>query len=508
MHAVTLSATLEGVRAHLVRVEIDAGRGLPGFSIVGLPEAAVRESRVRVTAALRQMGVELNEHVITVNLAPADLRKAGSAFDLAIALGTLAALDRIPAAALHDTLLLGELSLCGELRTVRGVLPALLCAARNHIPRAVVPTGNGGEAAGVQQVQTHATASLAALVERLREGEPLPQAVPPAVAEAPQNSIDLSDVRGQHGARRVLEIAAAGAHNMLMMGPPGSGKTMLARRLPSILPPLSTDESLQVTAIHSVAGMLGEQPRMLRQRPFRAPHHTVSAAGMMGGGSVVTPGEVSLAHCGCLFLDEMLEFKRSAIEALRQPLETGQVTICRARSRATFPARILLIAAVNPCPCGYANDPKRRCQCRPKAVLRYRQRLSGPLIDRIDLHVALPPVSWSALDGDERGEPSKTVRARVLAARAIQQQRVVANINRHATNAHLSRHELDRCAALSPNLREHLKRALETLGLSARAYLKVRRIARTIADLDNAETIGKAHLAEALQCRLFDNMRN
>lgn len=506
MQASALTFSLVGLDAHPIRVEVDSGRGPALFQLVGLPEASVRESRVRVRAALQQIGVDLDEHVITVNLAPADLRKSGGAYDLAIAAATLAALGQIPAEPLQFLGLLGELSLSGAIRPVRGVLPALRGAAALGVTRAVVPRGNAREAAAAAGVQVAVAGHLRELIAHLRDGQPLdgpgdPPALPARPAEA---GVDLEDLRGQHAARRALEIAAAGGHNLIMMGPPGSGKTMLARRLPTILPPLGFEEAIEATAIHSIAGLLSPERGILGARPFRAPHHTVSAAGLVGGGDPVRPGEVSLAHHGCLFLDELLEFRRGVIEALRQPLEDGHVAICRARARVTFPARPLLVAAINPCPCGLAGDRLRRCSCSAERVRAYRARLSGPLLDRIDLHVALPPVDVAQLGGGARGEPSALVRARVERARAAQRARFEAREASAPLNADLGPRDLAGVAAPDPEGALLLKQSMERLGLSARAYGKVLRVARTIADLAGTTAIEKLHVAEAIGLRLLD----
>jgi magnesium chelatase family protein len=497
MLATALSATLLGLDAYPVRVEVEARRGPPHFELVGLAEAAVRESRVRVRSALQQVGVETCECVLIVNLAPADLRKTGSAFDLAIAAASLAALGAVPAESLAGVFFLGELSLGGEVQAVRGVLPHLLGARARGIRHAVVPRKNEAEAALVEGMTVRTVASLLELVAALKDEARLPRAVGTKETEEPLLLDDLLEVRGQGTARRALEIAAAGGHNLLMIGPPGSGKTMLARRLPSVLPALEHDEALEVAAIHSVAGLLSRG--LPRARPFRAPHHTVTDAGLVGGGGDgPRPGEVTLAHHGVLFLDELPEFRRTALEALRQPLEDGHVTISRARAKAILPARPMVVAAMNPCPCGYQGGDAGRCRCAPERVAGYRARLSGPLLDRIDVHVTLPPVHVTALQGGQPGEPSAGVRARVERARDIQRAR------QGTTNAALPGRELERHATLCKAGQKILAEAMTKLGLSARAYNKVLRVARTIADLAGGSSIRPDHISEALTLRVLD----
>jgi magnesium chelatase family protein len=499
-----MAVTLCGLEPHLIQVEVDSGRGLPCFNIVGLPETSVRESRVRVRAALRQLDVDLNEFVITVNLAPAYLRKTGSAFDLAIAIGALAALQRVRRDRLGDTVLLGELSLAGELRPVRGALPALLGAKAKGIEEAIVPRDNAAETSLIEGLTVRAANRLEDVIAHLNGQAILSKTPPPSMAPAatPQ-LVDLADVRGQYSARRAIEIAAAGAHHMLMVGPPGAGKTMLAHRVPTVLPPMTPSECLDVSAVHSVAGLLDSGRGLLQERPFRAPHHTISTAALLGGGQPVRPGEISLAHHGCLFLDELLEFQRHAIESLREPLDSGQVTICRARSRATFPARPMIVAAVNPCPCGYAGEPMR-CRCSPERVRSYRSRLSGPLIDRLDLHVILPGIRISEMYAGKRSESSATVRARVVQARAMQQERKKRGDTQASFNAMLGADDLERVAKPDANGRALLNRAAESLGLSMRSYQKLRRVARTIADIEGSERVASTHFAEAIQFRCLD----
>jgi magnesium chelatase family protein len=503
MLATALSATLIGLDSHAVRVEVEAARGVASFELVGLAETAVRESRVRVKSALAQVGVHMGEYRIVVNLAPADVKKNGSGFDVAIAAGTLAALGVVPCESLTDVLFLGELSLTGSVHPVRGVLPQLVGARTRGITRAIVPEGNGGEAGLVEGVEVGTVASIKALVDALRGEVPLPRAIPlaPEVNTPPLD--DLADVRGQFAARRALEVAAAGGHNLLFIGPPGAGKTMLARRLPGLLPPLSSAEALEVTAIHSVAGLLTSSRGLIPLRPFRA-HHTVSEVGLVGGGENPRPGEVSLAHHGVLFLDEFAEFRRGGLEALRQPLEDGFVTISRAQAKVTFPARPLVVGAMNPCPCGFRGDGTERCVCSADRVRTYRARLSGPLLDRIDVHVVLPPVNVGALQRGRTGETTKDVRARVEQARAIQSDRAKRGEVSAATNATLPPRDVDRVAALCESGSRLLGSAVSRLALSARAYGKVLRVSRTLADLEGSTTIAPHHVAEAIGYRTLD----
>ena len=483
----------------MVEVEVDISFGLPGFSLVGLPDGAVKESKERLRAAIKNGGYEFPNQKITVNLAPADVKKEGAGFDLPIAAALLATTGVLSQENLQGHLLVGELSLDGRLKPARGVLPIALKAKEESLAL-VVPKENAPEAALVKGLQIIAAQSLGELVEIL-SGRRLPE---PVAAPDPQEENyleDLTDICGQEHAKRALEVAAAGGHNLLLIGPPGSGKTMLARRLPTILPPMSYEETLETSRIYSVAGLLTREQPLLTRRPFRAPHHSISDAGLIGGGSHPKPGEVSLAHNGVLFLDELPEFRRNALEALRQPLEEGQVTIARSAMTVTYPARFSLIVAMNPCKCGYFGDRSRPCQCSPQDVRRYRNKISGPLLDRIDLHVEVPAVKYQELGEERRGEPSAVVRKRVEAARARQRERFDTP---KRLNAHMTAAEIARFCRLNSEGKRILEKACERLRLSARAYHRILKVARTIADLEGSAEIQIPHLLEAVQYRSLD----
>jgi magnesium chelatase family protein len=486
-----------------VHVEVDVSFGFPAFTLVGLPDASVRESRDRVKSAIRNSGYEFPPHRITVNLAPADVRKAGAVFDLPIALGILAASGIVERREIADVLLLGELSLDGSIHPTRGVVPIAAAARRDGIAGVLVPAANASEASIVAGLDVFAATSLSQAVALLNAPNPSalspqPLALPRPAPAAPDAN-DLADVRGQLLARRALEIAAAGGHNLLLVGPPGAGKTMMARRMAGILPPLTFDEALEVTAVHSVAGVLRPGIGLLTTRPFRAPHHTISNAALVGGGPQPRPGEVSLAHHGVLFLDEMPEFSRHVLEVLRQPLEEGAVTIARAARTAMFPARFVLVGAMNPCPCGFAGDRLRECRCTPRQVMAYRGRLSGPLRDRLDLTVDVPALDLASLDAPTPGEPSVDVRARVMAARDRQMHRYADAAIR--TNGALTPSLMREHCGLDGRGARMLRTAAERMALSARAYDRVRKVARTIADLAGEERLDADHVAEALQFR-------
>ena len=504
-----LAGCLCGLESHPVHVEARMVAGIPGMEIVGLPERGVREAQVRVRSALTAMGLDLPRRKFVLNLAPGDLRKTGSAYDLAIAVALLGAAGRAQTAGMARTLILGELALDGSLRPVRGVLAQLRSAHARGVQSAIVPRANGAEAALMRkEMDVRVAVDLRAVLDHIDEREPLPLPAPGSAAQIPAHP-DLSDVKGQPGARRALEIAAAGEHHLLMLGSPGAGKTMLARRLPSLLPPPSPSEALAIATIASVHG--NGLPASLEHahRPFRAPHHTASAAAMIGGGDPLRPGEVTLSHRGVLFLDELPEFRRDVIETLRTTMEIGEVQIARAHYRARLPAAPLVVAAMNPCPCGYAGDPERVCTCSPERVARYRHRISGPLIDRFDLHVSVPRVVARDLMSRDRGESTERVAARVLQARQRKHAREKAASpdvqGRQQNKLGAPDAELDRLLAQTDGAAlNHLDQAVEALGLSARGFIKALRIARTIADLAEEDRIGITHVAEAVQYRLLD----
>lgn len=504
MFASSGSFGLLGIDAFRVSAEADITRGLPAFEIVGLPDTAVREARDRVCAAARNSGVSFPGGRVIVNLAPADRKKVGSVYDLAIVTAVLRA-GGVICAETEEVGFIGELSLDGAVRAVSGVLPMILDAASLGMREVIVPFGNAAEGSVVRGVPVYAAKTLGGVLDHITGRKRLPLCADAVEAAPPDEASiapDLADVRGQHAAKRALTVAAAGLHNLLFLGSPGSGKSMLARRLPSILPPMSEQEQIETTKIFSAAGILPAGVGLLKERPFRAPHHSVSPAGLTGGGSVPRPGEVSLAHNGVLFLDELPEFSRAAMEGLRQPLEDGVVTISRAAARISYPSRVMLVAAMNPCPCGYYGHPTKPCTCRPDAIARYLSRVSGPLLDRLDLHVEVPPVPYEHLTAPANEEPSAVVRARIEQARGRQLDRFQGT--GITGNATLPRAMLDRFCPVTEEGRRLLSMAFDRLGLSARGYDRILRVARTIADLDNSDVITEAHLSEAVQYRSLD----